>query len=179
MVVLKQGDRAPAFSLKDCEGRTRSLADQEKAVLYFYPQDFTPDCTTQIKEFTDEYFYFRRNGFEVFGVSPDDQERHKRFCELHQAPYPLLSDLDGAVANAYGAYKTGEGYGTGVVRSTFIIVGGRIVQAHYRIRDVVGHAHALLQTMERERIASMRAEHRRNPLRDGLHLLSGKARPVG
>jgi len=178
MGILKEGDAAPAFRLKDGDGKWRSLSDQDALILYFYPRDFTPDCTRQIREFTDEYFYFRRNGFEIFGVSPDDPESHKRFCEMHQAPYPLLSDGDCAVAKAYGAYRAGENYATGVVRSTFVIKNGRVVQAHYRLRDVLSHAASLLQAMERERIAQMRAEQRPNPLRHGMGLLSGKPRPV-
>ncbi|MBI2445367.1 peroxiredoxin [Candidatus Micrarchaeota archaeon] len=158
MVVLKEGDRAPPFRLKDGDGRMRSSAEQEGFVLYFYPKDFTPDCTTQLEEFTDEYFYFRRNGFEIFGVSPDDSASHKKFCEMHQAPYPLLSDPDCEVARAYGAWKSGENNGAGVVRSTFVIRNGRIVQAHYRIRDVVGHAQELLHGLERERIAQLHAD---------------------
>lgn len=173
---LKIGDAAPHFRLLDGDGKRRTLDGQSRLVLYFYPKDFTPDCTTQIKEFTDEYYYFRRNGYEVFGVSPDDPESHKRFCEMHQAPYPLLSDPDCAVAKAYVAYKSGENYGTGVVRSTFLIEEGRVVQAHYRIQNAVGHARALLQRLERERIAQMRADARRE-LADGLTLL-GKPRPL-
>lgn len=149
MVVLKVGDAAPQFRLKDGDGKYRGLADNGGLVLYFYPKDFTPDCTTQLKEFTEEYFYFRRLGFDVFGVSPDNQESHKRFCEMHKAPYPLLSDLDGSVAKAYGVWREDEN--GAIVRSTFVIRNGVVLQAHYRVKDVFGHASSLLQSLEKRR----------------------------
>jgi len=145
MARLNVGDEAPHFRLSDADGKRRTLDLQSRLVLYFYPKDFTSDCTTQLKEFTQEYFYFRRKGFEVFGVSPDDQQSHKRFCEMHRAPYPLLSDLDGEVARIYGAWDEQK---KGVLRSTFVIHGGVIRHAQYGVTAVQAHAKQLLDLIE-------------------------------
>lgn len=144
MPRLNIGDPAPSFRLPDGDGKRRTLDCQPRLILYFYPKDFSPDCTSQLKEFTQEYFFFRKKGFEIFGISPDDQASHKKFCEMHKAPYPLLSDLDGEVAEAYGAWDEKK---SNVLRSTFVIRNGVIHQSHYGVHPVEAHARELLERL--------------------------------
>lgn len=143
---LVAGMSCPAFSLKDQEGKERTEKSSEKLVLYFYPKDFTPGCTVQIGDFSKEYAKFKAKGYEIFGVSPDSVDSHKKFCDAHKAPYPLLSDPDCATAKAFGAYGNKGVFGQGVIRSTFVIEDGLVRQAHYKVNPLA-HADALLKSL--------------------------------
>lgn len=90
MVTLKEGDKAPAFTGKDANGKKISLKDfkGKKLVLYFYPQDMTPTCTVQACNLRDNFGLLRKKGIEVVGVSPDDSAKHKRFEERNKLPFP-------------------------------------------------------------------------------------------
>lgn len=146
MVVLKPGQQAPAFSLKDENSKTRTPTDYKKLILYFYPKDFTPGCTIQIQDFSKLYEKFKAKGYEIYGVSPDSSESHKKFCDAYQAHYPLLSDPDAKVAKAYGAWGNKGVFGEGLLRSTFVIESGVLMQAHYRV-NALAHADALLKSL--------------------------------
>ncbi len=143
---LAAGNKAPDFTLQDQDGKTRTPHDVAKLVLYFYPKDFTPGCTVQIGDFTKEYAGFRAKGYEIYGVSPDSQESHKKFCDAFHAPYPLLSDPDAQTAKAYGAWGNKGAFGEGLLRSTFVIESGVITRVQYRVNPV-SHAHDLLQSL--------------------------------
>jgi peroxiredoxin Q/BCP len=125
-MVLNVGDRAPDFSLPDAQGTVISLADfQGKCVvLYFYPRDNTPGCTTQACSFRDSYASFQANGMVVLGVSTDDAKSHTKFATKFNLPFPLLIDEAGTVAAAYDSYGLKKFMGKefmGITRNTFVI----------------------------------------------------------
>jgi len=124
--MLSIGTKAPAFTLPDQNGVPRSLSDYRgsKVVLYFYPKDMTPGCTKQACGFAELYPQFRERGAVVLGVSRDSVASHKRFEEKYGLPFPLLSDPDRAVIEAYGVWQEKKNYGKvtmGIVRTTYLI----------------------------------------------------------
>lgn len=124
--MLDVGDLAPDFALSDQSGKLHRLKDYKgkKLVLYFYPKDETPGCTTEACGFRDAYADFRDLGVVVLGVSPDDAESHVRFAARHSLPFPLLSDPEKETLKAYGAWGKKKFMGKeydGVLRTTFII----------------------------------------------------------
>lgn len=102
---IKTGDPAPGFELSDQYNKTHKLADYRGRwlVLYFYPKDDTPGCTTEACNFRDDIFRIRNMNAEVIGISVDNTESHARFVEKHGLPFPLLSDGDAQVAKSYGS----------------------------------------------------------------------------
>jgi len=126
MVTLKEGDKAPAFSGKDQEGKKVSLSDYKgkKLVLFFYPEDDTPTCTIQACNLRDNYPLLKKNGFEVLGVSPDNERSHKKFEEKFSLPYTLISDPEHVILEKYGVWDQKKLFGheyMGVLRTTFVI----------------------------------------------------------
>jgi peroxiredoxin Q/BCP len=124
--TLKIGDKAPVFKAKNEIGKTLSLADYKgkKLVLYFYPKDDTPGCTAEACDLRDNYHTFLAQGFDVLGVSPDNQAKHQKFIAKHELPFSLLADEDNAVATAYGTWGQKSMYGKtymGIIRTTFVI----------------------------------------------------------
>ena len=103
--ILKSGDDAPNFTLPDNQGRQVSLSDFKSkwVVLYFYPKDDTPGCTTEACHFRDDFKLLENLGAQVVGMSIDDSFSHKKFAEKYNLPFPLLSDASGKVASLYGA----------------------------------------------------------------------------
>ena len=103
------GDPAPEFELPDQDGQLHSLEDyrDQWVVLYFYPKDQTPGCTTQACEFRDNVFAFRDHNAQILGVSLDDVESHKAFAEKHGLPFPLLADVEGETAALLTGYRLG------------------------------------------------------------------------
>jgi peroxiredoxin Q/BCP len=137
MSELTVGAKAPAFSAPDQSGKTVSLGDfkGKKVVLYFYPKDDTPGCTTQACSFRDEHSVFLKKGAVVLGVSPDSAKSHTKFIEKFSLPFPLLADEDKTIAQAYGVWMEQSMYGKkymGVERSTFGIDGDGKLAAIYR-----------------------------------------------
>jgi peroxiredoxin Q/BCP len=134
MATLKAGDKAPGFTAKDQNGNTISLTDfkGKTVVLYFYPKDDTPGCTAEACDFRDNYQSLVGKGFEVIGVSTDDEKSHKKFETKYNLPFPLISDADHAVVEGYGVWGEKNMYGKkymGTIRTTFIIDGdGNIKQ---------------------------------------------------
>ncbi len=130
------GDAAPAFRLQDQKGNWRALADRagEWTVLYFYPKDFTPGCTTQVCTFRDDIIALRKAGADVWGVSLDDVASHAEFAEKYKVPFPLLSDADRAVAKAYGVLVSKLGM-EHARRETFLIDPAGKVARRYRDVD--------------------------------------------
>ncbi|MFF0989443.1 thioredoxin-dependent thiol peroxidase [Kocuria nitroreducens] len=141
---LEPGRPAPDFALPDAQGRTVSLADHrgQRVVVYFYPKASTPGCTTQACDFRDSLERFAADGFAVLGISPDRPEALARFAEDQSLPFPLLSDADHQVAEAYGAWGEKKNYGKtyeGLVRSTVVVgPGGDVELAQYNVR-ATGH----------------------------------------
>jgi peroxiredoxin Q/BCP len=143
--MLKAGDKAPNFAVKDDSGKTIKLSDFKgrKVVLYFYPKDDTPGCTREACNFRDGIAALKKAGATVLGVSADSVESHAKFRDKFDLNFPLLADTDKAIVNAYDVWKEKSMYGKkymGIERTTFVIDGdGRIshifpkvkVDAHY------------------------------------------------
>src|SRR3954447_20655294 len=150
---LNPGDQAPDFELLDADERTVSLMQLrgERVVLYFYPAALTPGCTTQACDFRDNLDVLRGAGVTVIGVSPDTPAKLREFREVHGLPFPLLSDPDHKVLEAFGAWGEKSLYGktvTGVIRSTVVIDGrGQVEQAFYNVK-ATGHVAKLLRDLK-------------------------------
>jgi len=152
MAGLSVGDKAPAFSLKDQNGKKVSLTDFKgrKVLLYFYPKADTPGCTKQSVCVRDASAEFAKAGVAVLGISPDEPDKQKKFDDKHGLGFPLLSDPDHKVARAYGAWGTKSMYGKtyeGIIRSSFLIdENGRILEASYKVKpeDTVPNARKAL-----------------------------------
>lgn len=126
MTTLNEGDKAPDIVAKDQEGNTWKLADQKgkKVILYFYPRDNTPGCTAEACDFRDNYQSLTKQGFEVVGVSNDDEKSHQKFITKFDLPFTLLADTDKKIVNDYGVYGEKKFMGRtfdGIHRTTFII----------------------------------------------------------
>ena len=124
--MIKEGSPAPDFTMQADDGTTVRLADLrgKKVVLYFYPKDDTPGCTTQACELRDRIQEFRAHGAVVLGVSPDSVESHKKFKEKYNLNFPLLADEGHSVAEAYGVWVEKKNYGRtywGTERTSFVI----------------------------------------------------------
>ena len=130
---LFEGKAAPEFELPDQDGQLHSLEDyrDQWVVLYFYPKDETPGCTTEACEFRDNIFAYRKLNARILGVSLDDIESHKAFAENHGLPFPLLADTEGTTADAYGVKTKWAGF-TIAKRQTFIIDPEGVVVKHYQ-----------------------------------------------
>ncbi len=152
MPMPRVGSRAPAFSLPSTTGRRLALRDFEgrPVVLYFYPKDASPGCTAEACEFRDNWDAVRATRAAVLGVSPDPVASHRLFRTAHQLPFPLLADVDHAVAKAYGAWGEKSMYGkkyVGILRSTFVIDrAGRVAHVFPKVRPK-GHAAAVLAVL--------------------------------
>jgi peroxiredoxin Q/BCP len=152
MAKLSPGDEAPAFSLKDQGGKTVKLADfaGKKLLVYFYPKADTPGCTVQSCAVRDSIASLSKLGAAAVGISPDAPSAQQKFDEKFGLGFPLLSDPDHAVAEAFGAWGKKSMYGKeyeGIVRSSFLIdEKGKIVEAWYKVspQDTVPKARAAL-----------------------------------
>lgn len=123
---LNAGDKAPAFSGKDQDGNKVSLSDYKgnKVVLYFYPADDTPACTTQSCNLRDNYQLLQKQGYRIIGVSPDDVESHKKFSLKFNLPFPLIADPQQKISKIYGVWGEKNLYGRkfmGLHRTSFIM----------------------------------------------------------
>lgn len=126
MTHLTEGQKAPAFSGKDQNGKKISLSDYKgnKVILYFYPQDSTPTCTVQACNLRDNYALLLKEGFVVIGVSPDDENSHKKFEAKNNLPFPLIADTQNVIIEKYGVWGEKQMYGRkymGLHRTTFVI----------------------------------------------------------
>jgi len=141
---LEVGDTAPAFSLPDADGNTVNLADFKgrKVIVYFYPAASTPGCTKEACDFRDNLVELNEAGLDVVGISPDKPAKLAKFRDAEKLTFPLLSDPDRKVLEAWGAYGEKTMYGKtvqGVIRSTFLVdEKGKIALAQYNIR-ATGH----------------------------------------
>lgn len=147
--MLKVGDAAPDFSMASDKGGTISLNELRgtTVVLYFYPKDDTPGCTTEACDFRDQYPSFQGRTVHVFGVSCDPIKSHEKFSSKFSLPFPLLSDPDKSVCNAYGVYKEKSMYGKtymGIERTTFVINPDGTLARIYPKVSVTGHVAAIL-----------------------------------
>ena len=126
MKHLKVGDQAPDFISKDQNGNEVKLSDYkgQRFVLYFYPKDNTPGCTTQACNIRDNYGSIKKNGINIFGVSADTELKHVKFIEKFDLPFPLLADVDHELLNLYGVWGEKKFMGKtfdGIHRTTFVM----------------------------------------------------------
>ena len=151
--MLEAGAQAPDFELLDHQGQRIRLRDLrgKRVVLYFYPRDGTPGCTREACSFRDVYAKLQKAGVVVLGVSPDPPESHARFRERHRLPFPLLSDPEGKVAQAYGAWAQKTLYGRkrwGVARTTFLVGPDGTVERVWRRVKPDGHGEEVLAALQ-------------------------------
>lgn len=151
----RPGDRAPEFELEDQTGQLHSLEDyrDQWVVLYFYPKDETPGCTTEACEFRDNIFAFRDLNAQVLGVSVDSVESHRSFAENHSLPFPLLADINGTTADAYGVKTRMLGM-TVARRQTFLIAPDGSIAKHYAKVEPDKHAAQVIADLEELSAAS-------------------------
>ena len=126
MAELKVGDKAPQFTSKNQNGEEIKLSDfkGKKVILYFYPKDNTPGCTTEACNFRDNYQSLLKDGFEVIGVSIDSEQSHQKFISKFELPFNLISDEDKKIVEDYGVWVEKNMYGKkymGTARTTFVI----------------------------------------------------------
>ncbi len=123
---LKIGDKAPSFNGLNQDGESISLDDYKgkKLILFFYPKDDTPGCTKEACNLRDNFRYFKKIGFSILGVSPDNVKKHRKFTDKYEFQYPLLADVEKETINAYGVWGPKKFMGreiVGVHRTTFLI----------------------------------------------------------
>ena len=139
-ITLEKGDEAPAFELENIDGVKINLKDfaGKKVILYFYPKDNTPGCTTEACEFSAAYDDFIADGAVIVGVSPDSVKSHANFAQKQNLKHILLSDPNKEVASLYGVWQVKKNYGKeylGIVRSTFVIdESGKILKIYKSVK---------------------------------------------
>jgi len=148
--MVATGQAAPDFTLQSSGGGTISLKDfcGKNVVLYFYPKDMTPGCTTEACDFRDYHPEFAKLDTVVLGISPDDVKSHDKFTAKHELPFPLLADPDHQVAEAYGVWVLKKMYGReymGIERTTFLIDREGTVANVWRKVKVKGHVQEVLR----------------------------------
>jgi peroxiredoxin Q/BCP len=153
-VAIEVGKAAPAFTLKDQDGSSVSLADfrGQDVIVYFYPRDDTPGCTKEAQGFRDLWKKIQKRGAVVLGVSPDAEASHQKFKAKYKLPFTLLCDPEKSVMAKYGAFGEKMMYGkktTGVIRST-VWVGpdGKVVKHWARVAKAADHPEKVLEALD-------------------------------
>ncbi|MFC2949605.1 thioredoxin-dependent thiol peroxidase [Virgibacillus sediminis] len=149
-MTVETGQQAPNFTLSNQSGEQVSLADYKgkNVVLYFYPKDMTPGCTTEACDFRDNHESFGELDAVILGVSPDPVDKHQKFIDKHDLPFELLADEDHQVAEEFGVWKLKKNFGKeyyGIERSTFIIDKEGIIRKEFRKVQVKGHVEEALE----------------------------------
>ncbi len=147
------GQPAPIFALPDQNGDMVNIVDfkGKNVILYFYPKDMTPGCTTEACDFRDQYSEFSTIDTVILGISPDPAARHQKFIEKHTLPFTLLADEEQAAAELYGVWTLKKNFGKeymGIERSTFLINKEGIVAKEWRKVRVKGHVEETLQAVK-------------------------------
>ncbi len=159
MSTPEVGDRAPEVALPDENGTIHRLSEQRDrwTLVYFYPEDDTPGCTTEACQFRDLDDDIRDEGAQVWGISPDGAASHRRFRAKFGLPFTLLSDEDHAIATTYGAWGLKKSYGReyeGIIRSSFLVdPAGRIARVWPRVK-ADGHAAEVLAALAEAKAAA-------------------------
>ena len=148
--------QAPTFTLPNAQGEPISLEDYrgKKVVLYFYPKDSTPGCTTEACDFRDASQAFEENNTVILGVSADSQKRHQNFISKYELPFQLLSDVEHEVCENYGVWQLKKNYGKeyfGIVRSTFLIDESGEIVKEWRSVKVKDHVAEALQYVQEQK----------------------------
>ena len=153
MAVLKEGIKAPDFTAIDQDGvkfKLSSFKAKKNVVLYFYPKDMTPGCTTQACNFRDQYKKFKDT--VILGVSIDSSERHQKFIAKYDLPFTLIADIDKKVVQKYGIWQEKKLYGKtfmGIVRATFIIDKEGTIQKIFPKVKVKNHIEEVLSELKK------------------------------
>lgn len=148
--MVSEGDSVPKFEANDANGNKVKSSDfkGKKHAIYFYPKDFTPGCTTEADEFSKDYKKFQKEGIEIIGISPDDIDSHKKFCDKMGIKYILLADADKKISNLFGVWGKKNFMGReymGVMRSTFLVnEKGKIFKIYPKVKPA-GHAKEVLE----------------------------------
>lgn len=150
---LQEGQKAPAFTGNDQKGDKISLAGfkGQKVVLYFYPEDDTPTCTVQACNLRDNYSQLTKAGFNVIGVSPDDEKSHQKFREKFNLPFTLIADPDHKIIDKYGVWGAKKLYGReymGLHRTTFVIDEKGIIQKIFLRPRNATHAQEIVSSIQ-------------------------------
>lgn len=145
--MIKVGDKAPEILGRNKDGEIINLKDYrgKKVVLYFYPKDNTPGCTAQACNLRDNYQELKKEGYEVIGVSIDDEKSHQRFTDKNNLPFQLIADTDKKLVEAFGVYGEKKNYGRtymGTFRTTFIINEEGIVEKEIGPKEIKTKTHA-------------------------------------
>jgi len=154
MSELKEGLQAPDFTGTDQEGNTVTLSQfkGQKVVLYFYPKDDTPGCTTEACDFRDNYQGLKAKGIVVLGVSVDDEKSHQKFATKHSLPFTLIADTDKKIVEAYGVWGEKNMYGKkymGTNRTTFLIDENGIISHIIKKVDTKNSTAQILELIEK------------------------------
>ena len=152
MSELKAGDRAPMFEGVNQDGKKISLSDfkGKKLILYFYPKDDTPGCTAESCNLNENYEMWLRKGYEVVGVSPDNEKSHLKFSDKFGLKFNLIADTEHKILEAYGVWGEKSMYGKtymGVIRTTFIIDGNGTIEAVFEKVDTKNHTNQIIETL--------------------------------
>jgi peroxiredoxin Q/BCP len=152
-ITLKVGDKAPAFTGKDQDGSKISLADfkGKKLVLYFYSEAGSPTCTIESCNLRDHHRVLKKNGFEVLGVSPDNEKTQKKFEQKYKLPFLLVADNENKITMAYGVRDIKKLFGReylGILRTTFVIDGKGIISKIFLKPKNKAHAAEILAAMK-------------------------------
>jgi peroxiredoxin Q/BCP len=153
MVTLKEGDKAPSFTAKDQDGKKISLSDYKgkKLVLYFYSEAGSPTCTIESCNLRDNYSLLKKKGFEVLGVSPDNEKKQKNFTIKYKLPFTLIADPDNKVTKIFGVYDRKKLFGReymGILRTTFIVDEKGIIRKIFHKPKNKAHAEEILAAMK-------------------------------
>lgn len=152
MFHLKEGDKAPDFNITDQTGKVHCIADYigKKIILYFYPKDLTPGCTVESCNLRDNYEALKKDGFEVIGVSADDEKKHQKFIDKHNLPFNLLADTNKEVLNNYGVWGEKKFMGKtydGIHRTTFIINENGVIEKIINKVKTKNHTEQILNVL--------------------------------
>jgi peroxiredoxin Q/BCP len=151
--MVKEGNKAPDFSGKNQDGKSVKLSSfktKKNVVLYFYPKDMTPGCTTEACDFKDQFKKFKNT--TILGVSVDSPERHRKFIDKHDIPFELITDENKKICGKYGVWQEKKLYGKtfmGIVRSTFIIDKTGVVQKIFQKVKVKGHVDEVIEILKK------------------------------
>ena len=151
--MVKEGNKAPDFSGKNHGGKPVKLSSfkaKKNVVLYFYPKDMTPGCTTEACDFRDQFKKFKNT--TILGVSADPPERHQKFINKHDLPFELIADEDKKICEKYGVWQEKKLYGKtfmGIVRSTFIIDKTGTIKKIFQKVKVKGHVDEVIEALKK------------------------------
>ena len=153
MVTLKEGDRAPAFSGREQNGNRVSLSDYKgkKLILFFYSEADSPTCTIESCNLRDNYALLRKKGYDVVGVSPDDEKKQKKFEMKYKLPFPLIADITHEILEKYGVWDQKKLFGReymGVLRTTFVIDEKSTIRKVFARPKNKAHAEEIIAAMK-------------------------------